>query len=158
MGKVRFRKCPECGHKMVVRNSKRGKFWACSQYPDCEKTLQFHGDGARAGLDLEIREIDNGFIIAYSEKFPEDPSDDNLKELYCKDTKQLESSLAKTFAEQVSTLLTKLASLEDFDMEPDPKKAKERADKATKGETDIKKLLEKVRDSKKKAKEETSKS
>lgn len=151
MGKVRFRKCPECGHKMVVRNSKRGKFWACSQYPDCEKTIQYYGDGARAGLDLEIREIDNGFIIAYSEKFPVDPSDDNLKEVYCKDNQELESSLAKTFSEQINALLEKLASLEDFDMESDPKESKKRADKAARGETDIKKLLERVKSSKKKA-------
>ena len=27
--------CPECGAKMVVKYSRRGRFWGCSNYPNC---------------------------------------------------------------------------------------------------------------------------
>lgn len=27
--------CPECGKKMIKRQSKRGEFWGCPGYPDC---------------------------------------------------------------------------------------------------------------------------
>ena len=28
-------KCPECGKDMVLKSSRYGKFWACSDYPNC---------------------------------------------------------------------------------------------------------------------------
>jgi len=28
-------KCPECGKDMVLKSSRFGKFWACSDYPNC---------------------------------------------------------------------------------------------------------------------------
>lgn len=34
-------KCPKCGHQLVVRYSKFGKFLACSQYPTCKFTKPF---------------------------------------------------------------------------------------------------------------------
>ena len=33
-------KCPECGHDLVVRNGKYGKFIACSNYPECKYIKQ----------------------------------------------------------------------------------------------------------------------
>jgi len=34
-------KCPKCGHQLVVRYSRFGKFLACSQYPTCKFTKPF---------------------------------------------------------------------------------------------------------------------
>jgi len=31
--------CPKCQSEMIERNGKYGKFWACSQYPDCKASL-----------------------------------------------------------------------------------------------------------------------
>ncbi len=30
--------CPRCGHKMVLRNGRRGKFYGCSRFPYCKGT------------------------------------------------------------------------------------------------------------------------
>jgi DNA topoisomerase-1 len=32
-------KCPKCGAKMVLKNGKYGKFWACEKYPECKGVL-----------------------------------------------------------------------------------------------------------------------
>lgn len=32
--------CPNCDEKMVKRNSERGEFWGCSNYPKCKNILQ----------------------------------------------------------------------------------------------------------------------
>ena len=31
-------KCPECGHDMVIKIGRYGKFYACSNFPDCRHT------------------------------------------------------------------------------------------------------------------------
>ncbi|WP_431064510.1 DNA topoisomerase III [Methylotuvimicrobium sp.] len=31
--------CPECGHPLVRRNGKKGFFWGCRQYPECQVVL-----------------------------------------------------------------------------------------------------------------------
>lgn len=31
-------RCPKCGNPMVVRSSKNGDFWGCSQFPKCRTT------------------------------------------------------------------------------------------------------------------------
>ena len=28
--------CPNCGAKLVIRRSKRGRFYGCSNYPKCD--------------------------------------------------------------------------------------------------------------------------
>ncbi len=33
--------CPKCGAEMVIRHGRFGKFYACSQYPDCDHTEPF---------------------------------------------------------------------------------------------------------------------
>ncbi len=33
--------CPECGHELVVKNGRYGKFIACSNYPKCKYTAPF---------------------------------------------------------------------------------------------------------------------
>jgi DNA topoisomerase-1 len=35
--------CPDCGHPMVVKLGRRGKFLGCSNYPDCRKTMPMPG-------------------------------------------------------------------------------------------------------------------
>lgn len=30
--------CPKCGHKLITRNGKYGKFYGCSEYPKCKYT------------------------------------------------------------------------------------------------------------------------
>lgn len=32
--------CPNCGKDMIIRNGAKGKFWACTGYPDCKTTAQ----------------------------------------------------------------------------------------------------------------------
>lgn len=36
--------CPACGLKMVERASKRGRFWGCSGYPRCERTMPIRSE------------------------------------------------------------------------------------------------------------------
>lgn len=36
-------KCPACNKEMILRNSARGKFYGCSAYPKCKKTMPFRG-------------------------------------------------------------------------------------------------------------------
>ncbi len=36
--------CPECGKKLVIKLGKRGKFIACSGFPDCRHTAPLSGD------------------------------------------------------------------------------------------------------------------
>ncbi|MGH2706506.1 MAG: type I DNA topoisomerase [Actinomycetota bacterium] len=35
--------CPECGSPMVIKLGRRGKFLACTNYPECKKTLPLPG-------------------------------------------------------------------------------------------------------------------
>lgn len=44
--------CPECGLKMVARNGKFGKFWGCSNYPECKGTRDSLGR-SKAERDAE---------------------------------------------------------------------------------------------------------
>ena len=39
-GKTGEMKCPECGAAMILRDGKKGKFWGCSRFPKCRKTLE----------------------------------------------------------------------------------------------------------------------
>lgn len=145
-GKVQFRKCPECGSKMVLKKSRKynSKFWACSGFPDCEKTFEYHGPGANAGLDLNIREIENGFIVTITQKYPDEGSDDEPRDIYCQDVASLRAQLGEIFEEQIPLIIKKIESNDQFDVEPDPKIKSKRADTARRGETDIKALIAKV--------------
>ena len=33
--------CPECGGKMILKFSRRGRFWGCSNYPNCKHVEKF---------------------------------------------------------------------------------------------------------------------
>jgi restriction system protein len=38
--------CPHCGTKMTSRNSSRGEFWGCRNYPRCKQTMPMRRDRA----------------------------------------------------------------------------------------------------------------
>jgi len=38
-----YGKCPKCGHWLVMRKGKYGKFLGCSNYPDCTYTRNLKG-------------------------------------------------------------------------------------------------------------------
>lgn len=42
-------KCPECGGRMVLRESKYGPFYGCADYPDCRAAHGCHPDGRPLG-------------------------------------------------------------------------------------------------------------
>ena len=42
--------CPICHSPMVLRNSKYGKFWGCSQWPTCNATHGAHPNGTPLGI------------------------------------------------------------------------------------------------------------
>jgi DNA topoisomerase-1 len=37
--------CPNCGNHMVIRDSRRGQFLGCSEYPECKTTMSLDKDG-----------------------------------------------------------------------------------------------------------------
>ncbi len=41
--------CPECSAPMVLRDSRYGKFYGCSRYPDCTATHGAHPNGRPLG-------------------------------------------------------------------------------------------------------------
>lgn len=40
-GQVTAPSCPDCGSTMVLKNGRKGKFWGCSMYPNCQRTLSY---------------------------------------------------------------------------------------------------------------------
>lgn len=40
---IRKMKCPDCGGKLVIRNGKHGKYYGCSNYPDCQFRKNIYG-------------------------------------------------------------------------------------------------------------------
>lgn len=43
-------RCGECGSSMVLRNSKFGKFYGCTAFPNCRGTHGAHPDGTPLGV------------------------------------------------------------------------------------------------------------
>lgn len=37
--KIADEKCPKCGSEIQLKNGEKGKFWACTNYPDCKATF-----------------------------------------------------------------------------------------------------------------------
>ncbi|MED7789638.1 topoisomerase DNA-binding C4 zinc finger domain-containing protein [Francisella sp. 19X1-34] len=31
--------CPDCGSDLIQRDGKKGKWWGCTGYPQCERTF-----------------------------------------------------------------------------------------------------------------------
>ncbi len=158
MAKVKYRKCPECGSKMVLRksHSKGTKFWGCTMWreTECSGSAPHFGDGARAGLILDIREIKNGFIITTEPKYAESVSDDNPIEQHVKDMSELKSELNILLIEQVDNLCNRIENSTEFTDEIDPVKHEKRVKVVKHGTTDVQKLLQQMAKAKAKAKTE----
>lgn len=151
---MKFRKCQECGQKMSVKKSSKGggKFWGCHGYPDCSSIIPYYGDGARAGFDVDIREIKNGYVVLCNYKYSEN-NDDEMSETYCSDVESLRSTLNGLLNSNIETLINKIESTTNFEDEIDQEKSKKRVERMNKGETDIKKLIKRISETKAKVAE-----
>ena len=45
--------CPECGALMILKNSKHGLFWGCSNFPQCKAAHGAHPDGTPLGIPAD---------------------------------------------------------------------------------------------------------
>lgn len=48
-------KCGECGANMTLKKGEHGKYYGCSQYPQCKATHSAKRDGAPLGIPASIR-------------------------------------------------------------------------------------------------------
>lgn len=156
MNKPKYRKCPKCGKKMALRksHSKGTKFWGCMHFRDegCDGTAPYHGAGARAGLDLDIREIENGYIITPTRKYCDNIEDEESPETYCSDRESLRKLLEELLQEQVQVLLDQIETSTEFEDEIDQKTVEEVKIKVKKrGTKDVGELLKKLAQAKARA-------
>lgn len=146
--RIKYRKCPECGSRMVLRksHSKGTKFWGCTKWKetDCSGSAPHYGDGARAGLNLDIREIKNGYIVTTSPKYAESVGDDDPVEQHVKDQEELKEILRKLFSEQVEDLCKRIENSTEFVDEIDEEKHEKRVKVARKGTTNVNELLKRI--------------
>lgn len=51
--------CPSCNSAMVLKDSKYGKFFGCSSFPECTETHGAHPDGRPLGFPVnkEVRQL-----------------------------------------------------------------------------------------------------
>ena len=121
MMKTKFKKCPECGRKMLVKKGGKGRFWACTGYRDgCSTTSEFYGYGPKSGLDIDIRQIENGFIVKDFYKYAESVDDEEPNEVYCANRDDLRKQLITITSDRVEVLLKRLdESGDDFVDEDD---------------------------------------
>lgn len=52
--------CEKCGNPMVIKWGRRGEFIACTNYPECKNTREFHRDG-EGEIQLAKREVTGEF-------------------------------------------------------------------------------------------------
>lgn len=57
-------RCPECGGRMVLRQSKYGPFYGCADYPDCRAAHGCHPDGRPLGKPAN-KETKQARIVAH---------------------------------------------------------------------------------------------
>ena len=46
-------KCPECDGELILKNSKYGMFWGCTNYPKCTASHGAHKDGRPFGIPAD---------------------------------------------------------------------------------------------------------
>ena len=67
--------CPECGARMILRSSKRGRFYGCEKYPKCKGTRSFKigHKCQKEGCDGELveRRAKTGKLFYSCSKYPE---------------------------------------------------------------------------------------
>lgn len=139
-------------------HSKGTKFWGCMAFREdgCDGTAPYHGAGARAGLDLDIREIENGYVVTSAHKYCDNIEDEESPEYYCNDQNELRKFLSQTLQDEVENLLTRIESSTEFEDEVDQKVVKEVKIKVERrGTKSIDEIMAKVAAAKKKAKTDT---
>lgn len=153
---AKSRKCPDCSAKMSIRKSSKGegsKFWGCTAFPDCKKTIPYFGDGAKAGCDIDLRQITNGFILRATPKYVEDVDADIPDEIFIKE-EQIEVVLTEVLNREVKKMIDQIqgqiAGGFDKDEENESKKASSpvnttASDQPATGGKDIKRLLMKAK-------------
>lgn len=57
--------CPECGQPMVLRRSKRGPFYGCSAWPQCDGSHGAHPDGRPLGIPAD-KKTKQARIVAHA--------------------------------------------------------------------------------------------
>lgn len=148
MAQVKFRKCPECGSKMVLRKShtKGTKFWGCTMWKEteCNGSAPYFGDGARAGLILDIREIENGYVITTAPKYADNAEEDDPVEQYVKDREELNTKLKTIFEAQAIDLCKRIEDCTEFVDEIDQTKHKERVKVVKQGTTNVDELIKRM--------------
>lgn len=81
--------CPECNGNLILKKSKYGKFYGCTNYPKCQATHGAHPNGKPLGIpgdnDTKLSRVE--LHNALDKKFCE-----NRKEIY----KWLKKSLNKS--------------------------------------------------------------
>jgi len=153
MAKIKYRKCPECGGKMMIRKSGKGnKFWGCTMYREtgCTGGGDYHGSGARAGLNLNIREIENGYIITTTSPYA--GVNDDPVETHVASKEGLAETLKNSLGGYVDDLCKEIASNTEFTDEVDVVKHKKRVKTAKRGTTDVNELLKRMAKAKEKDK------
>jgi hypothetical protein len=118
---------------------------------DCNGSAPHYGDGARAGLNLDIREIKNGYIITTSPKYAESVEDDDPVEQHVKNQEELRVTLREILEEQTDDLCKRIENSTEFVDEIDPVKHEQRVKVAKRGTSDVDELLKKMAAAKKKA-------
>ena len=69
--------CEKCGHKMLIREGKYGKFLGCSNFPKCKNIKQFEeekkivGKCPECGKDMVERKSKRGKIFFSCSGYPE---------------------------------------------------------------------------------------
>jgi hypothetical protein len=138
---------------MVLRksHSKGTKFWGCTAWKDtgCDGSAPYHGDGARTGLDVDVREIKNGYVITTSHKYTDTLDDETASEGFCKDKEELTLTLSGMMESEIAYLVKRIQETTDFVDEIDEVKHAKRVKVAKKGGTkDVSELLKKLQKTK----------
>jgi DNA helicase-2/ATP-dependent DNA helicase PcrA len=115
--------CPDCGHPMVMRESKYGKFWGCRQFPVCRgtRTLKWNQGESKAKEDPYWGKITREYKEAKKAAQPEGKEakkaalNEKLKSVL--PPGRLESPMS---AGTVTDSGTESLSNDDFEFEPSP--------------------------------------
>lgn len=140
---------------MVLRksHSKGTKFWGCTMWKEteCSGSAPYYGDGARAGIIIDIREIKNGYIITTTSKYAESSDGDDPIEQHVTSINDLKVELKQLFDGQVDTLCKQIEESTEFVDEIDTEKHEKRVQAVKRGTTDVGELIKRIADTKRKA-------
>ena len=134
---------------MALRKShtKGTKFWGCMAFREdgCDGTAPYYGAGARAGLDLDIREIENGYVVVSANKYCDNVEDEEAPEHYCADRSELREFLSQVLQDEVENLLARIETSTEFVDEIDQKVVKDvKVKVAQRGTKSIDEIMKKV--------------